>query len=212
MSKILRRLDYSEIYYIFNEKQSCFQGFGPLSMKKLLKTVKQLLFDQERFPALFRILAALIAGTMLLFKPFAAVRLLSPLSWGFVIAAVLVLFLDGRNSPRKRGRYYFGALAAALLGALLLMRVRGDYLASGSIGIWTLLAGAGFLQGVRRPGLPDVDRGFRLGEGVLTLALGAFFLCRFDRSFIESAPLYALTFFAVAAITAASTRWKRNTI
>ena len=92
------------------------------------------------------------------------------------------------------------------------MRVRGDYLASGSIGIWTLLAGAGFLQGVRRPGLPDVDRGFRLGEGVLTLALGAFFLCRFDRSFIESAPLYALTFFAIAAITAASTRWKRNTI
>lgn len=181
-------------------------------MKKLLKTVKQLLFDQERFPALFRILAALIAGTLLLFKPFAAVRLLSPLSWGFVIAAVLVLFFDGRTSPRKRGRYYFGAQAAALLGALLLMRVRGDYLASGSIGIWTLLAGAGFLQGVRRPGLPDVDRGFRLGEGVLTLALGAFFLCRFDRSFIESAPLYALTFFAIAAITAASTRWKRNTI
>ena len=181
-------------------------------MKKILKTVKLLLFDQGRFPALFRILAALIAGMMLLFKPFAAVRLLSPLLWGFVIAAVLVLLLDGWNSPRKRGRYCFGALAAALAGALLLMRVRGDHLASWSIGLWILLAGASFLQGVRQPGLPDVDRGFRLGEGVLTLALGAFFLCRFDRSFIESAPLYALTFFAVAAVTAASTCWKRNTI
>lgn len=180
-------------------------------MKKLLKTVRLLLFDQERFPALFRILAALTVGVLLLFKPFGAVRLLSPLLWCFAAAAATAFFAGGGSLSRKRRRYCFG-VPAVLAGALLLMRIRGDYLASWSIGIWMLLAGAGFLRGVRQPALPDIDRGLRLGEGIVTLTLGILFLCRFDRSFIESAPLYALAFFAVAAITAASARWKHNSI
>lgn len=179
-------------------------------MKKFLKTAAGLLSGNTPAVAVFLIAASLMLGTLLLARPTAAARLLPWALWGIILLAAATLFAAGWEKPRLTRRYWAAAGLLLILAVTAAFQVRGDYLASWGAGVWALnSAAAGFrraFEGKQRTGF---SRALSFAEGTLLAATGILFFFRFDRAFFETAPFYAMFFYADAMIRLASTRWRK---
>lgn len=180
-------------------------------VKKLLKTAAGLLSGNTPAVAVLLSAASLVVGTLLLTRPAAAARLLPWALWAIVLLAVAALFAAGWEEPRRTRWYWSGAGVLLILAVTAAFQVRGDYLASWGAGVWALnSAAAGFRRAFQGNRGTAFSRGLSTAEGTLLAATGILFFFRFDRAFFETAPFYALFFYADAMIRLASTRWKKD--
>lgn len=180
-------------------------------VKKLLKTAAGLLSGNTPAVAVFLIAASLSVGTLLLVRPAAAARLLPWALWGIILLAVAALFAAGWENPRRVRRYWAAAGILLIVAVTAAFQVRGDYLASWGAGVWALnSAVSGFRRAFSEKSGRSLSRGLSFAEGTLLAAAGILFFFRFDRAFFETAPFYALFFYADALIRLASTRWRKD--
>lgn len=179
-------------------------------VKKFLKTAAGLLTGNTPAVAVFQIAASLAVGTLLLTRPALAARLLPWALWGIILLTAAALFAAGWENPRRPRQYWAGTGALLIAAVTVAVQVRGDYLAGWGAGVWALnSAVSGFRRAFGGRGTV-FSRVLSTAEGTLLAATGCLFFFRFDRAFFETAPFYALFFYADAMIRLASTRWKKD--